>query len=655
MIICTNCGNHNADEDEFCGSCGKFLEWVGQKVEEPVVETPPEPEPEPEEVKVGLLDRVKAAVGMEGGADGAGASTMEAAAAPAATAGAGVAGAGAAAAGVAAPNSGPGSAPAAPAGPAGPASAGPTPAPSPVQEQAPDDEAATAAEAAAAEAAALAAAAAAEAEAEEARRRAEEEEAARRRRAEEEEAARRRQAEGAEAERRRLAEIAAAEAAAAARAKAEEEQRSQADAEAAAAKAEEEARQKAEAEAAAAAKAEEEARKKAEAEEAQRRQQEEERQRREAEARAEAARREAEARAEAARRAAALLAQPRAEAPAATSATPSAAPVKKAAGPARAAAPSATPAASTAPSAAPPVAPVAPAAPEARKAVAPGQEPARPKAPPKPATQMKVDEGPKPGDLICTGCGTGNDPTRKFCRRCGNSLAKAEPVKDVPWWKRLFARKPKQAKKAGGMTGRKAAREAQYRTRMVMATLRKALFALAALGIAVPFIVPSLRTSVLSSVGDGISSAREKLFPSFESVNAVQVAATSELPDHPASHAGDLAVNTYWAEGSPDVGLGQGLSFTFQGPQELARVIVTPGATDVAGSFLKEPRPKTVRLTFDSGGTQDITLKDELKAQTFTLKNAKGVSKVDVAIVDVYAGQGGQNTAIAEVEFKRKG
>jgi hypothetical protein len=288
--------------------------------------------------------------------------------------------------------------------------------------------------------------------------------------------------------------------------------------------------------------------------------------------------------------------------------------------------------------------------------LAPGQEPARPKAPPKPATHIKVDEGPKPGDLICTECGTGNEPARKFCRRCGNSLAKAEPVKKVPWWKRLFSRK-KRSKAAGssGMTGRKAAREAQYRTRMVMATMRKVVFALAMLGVAVPFALPNLRTSIFESVSDGIAGARQKLFPSFESVNAVNVAATSELPEHPAAHAGDLAVNTYWAEGSEAEGLGQGISFTFQGPQELARVIITPGATDVAGSFLKEPRPKTLRLTYDSGGTQDITLKDELKAQTFTLRSAKGVTKVDIAIVDVYAGQGGANTSIAEVEFKRKG
>jgi hypothetical protein len=32
VIICTKCGFQNADETSFCGSCGSFLEWTGQKI-----------------------------------------------------------------------------------------------------------------------------------------------------------------------------------------------------------------------------------------------------------------------------------------------------------------------------------------------------------------------------------------------------------------------------------------------------------------------------------------------------------------------------------------------------------------------------------------------------------------------------------------------
>ena len=66
MIVCKQCGHHNEDNDTFCGSCGKFLEWTGERiaVAQPEPE-PPAPEPEPEPAHVGLIDRVKHAVGIE--------------------------------------------------------------------------------------------------------------------------------------------------------------------------------------------------------------------------------------------------------------------------------------------------------------------------------------------------------------------------------------------------------------------------------------------------------------------------------------------------------------------------------------------------------------------------------------------------------------
>jgi hypothetical protein len=66
VIVCKQCGHHNDENDTFCGSCGKFLEWTGERVvvAEPEPE-PPAPEPEPEPVHLGLIDRVKHAVGLE--------------------------------------------------------------------------------------------------------------------------------------------------------------------------------------------------------------------------------------------------------------------------------------------------------------------------------------------------------------------------------------------------------------------------------------------------------------------------------------------------------------------------------------------------------------------------------------------------------------
>ncbi|MGH8994170.1 MAG: zinc ribbon domain-containing protein, partial [Acidimicrobiia bacterium] len=40
MIVCTGCGFSNEDSDAFCGDCGEFLEFVGQKVEADAPEEP---------------------------------------------------------------------------------------------------------------------------------------------------------------------------------------------------------------------------------------------------------------------------------------------------------------------------------------------------------------------------------------------------------------------------------------------------------------------------------------------------------------------------------------------------------------------------------------------------------------------------------------
>ncbi|MGH2720270.1 MAG: zinc-ribbon domain-containing protein, partial [Actinomycetota bacterium] len=29
MTVCTQCGYRNGEGDEFCGSCGEFLDWSG--------------------------------------------------------------------------------------------------------------------------------------------------------------------------------------------------------------------------------------------------------------------------------------------------------------------------------------------------------------------------------------------------------------------------------------------------------------------------------------------------------------------------------------------------------------------------------------------------------------------------------------------------
>jgi uncharacterized Zn finger protein (UPF0148 family) len=47
VIVCKTCGFHNKDADAFCGSCGAFLEWTGEKLAPaPVPAAPVEEEEE---------------------------------------------------------------------------------------------------------------------------------------------------------------------------------------------------------------------------------------------------------------------------------------------------------------------------------------------------------------------------------------------------------------------------------------------------------------------------------------------------------------------------------------------------------------------------------------------------------------------------------
>jgi len=59
MIICKECGFKNADADSFCGACGSFLEWTGEKqaAPAPVVEAEEEPKQ-----KKSLFDRINSVI-----------------------------------------------------------------------------------------------------------------------------------------------------------------------------------------------------------------------------------------------------------------------------------------------------------------------------------------------------------------------------------------------------------------------------------------------------------------------------------------------------------------------------------------------------------------------------------------------------------------
>ncbi len=615
MIVCTTCGHENDDGDEFCGSCGDFLEWSGEGEEDEQTLDSPEASP-PETAEEALYEPVEATVG-------------------------------------------------------------------PNDRAAPEERARAEAE----EQARAEAEERARAEAEE-RARAEAEERARaeaeeRARAEAEEVAlvaeRARAEATAQAEAKRLmeAEVAArkeAEAAnrrkaaarskarAAAQAKADEESRAKRAAQAAAdqsrgvkaraaaqaeadARAEEERRARADAEANAAAEATEKAAQEAERaarEEAEANAREQAAAHQRAEAEAARAEEEAARAAEAVRRASALVARPPAS-PAAT--RPVGAP--RTGPPTRRAPDPEGPGVASGP-----VAPVRPMQPSARQPSSSpdARKPGRPKRDQAPVRPPSPPRTIQPGDLICGQCGEGNDPARKFCRRCGASLVQAAVAPEPSWWRRLLKRR-RAPVKAGDRPGR----QSRSRGRGLSGIARKGVGILAALGllgIALAAIGP-WRDSVTGGADSAFDAVRRRISPQYEPVRPSSAIASSSLPNHDPKLAIDGISNSYWAEGAQGDGEGQQLVLRFDRPVDLDRIGILSGASRKPEDFLAQPRPERLHLVFSDGSTADVSIKDSAGFQTFTIK-ARQATSVEVQIKSVYKALGGTHLAITEIELFTK-
>jgi hypothetical protein len=260
----------------------------------------------------------------------------------------------------------------------------------------------------------------------------------------------------------------------------------------------------------------------------------------------------------------------------------------------------------------------------------------------------------RPGDLVCNQCQEGNDPNRKFCRRCGASLVEAVeavPPPPLPWWKRLFVRQPKvvaageRPMRRGGSTARRDLRSRLQKARRVTALL-------AVLGLGVGLVGP-WRSTVKSKVTGAFRGAKEKVVPKLSPVTPVGAEATSSLAGHPPTMAIDRAKgnDNFWAEGAKGDGVGQKLIVNFKPAIRLGRIGFTLGASTKPEDFVTEPRPRTVRLHFPDQSTKDLQLKDIAEFQDYPV-DAKDVGRLEIEIREVFPStQGKSDCWISEVEF----
>jgi hypothetical protein len=270
------------------------------------------------------------------------------------------------------------------------------------------------------------------------------------------------------------------------------------------------------------------------------------------------------------------------------------------------------------------------------------------------ARQAQSETPPaNPGDLICGNCRIGNDPTRRFCRRCGQSLAEAvvAVAPKVPWYRRIFRRRrttaaagerPKSMRTdgRGGRRGLSVGRSLSLVLQIVVvAGLVGAIVGYA--------IVPGWRDGVNSF----ISSIRQTVAPNLVPVHSAGQATGSAVKGHPAQAAFDGFSNTYWAAPATG-GASPAVSAGFSPPTDVAKILVTSGAVP---DFQGSPRPHDITVEFlDASGatvaSKDLELKDVKDPQSFDV-SVKGATTFRLTVKSVYASSGGTNVAITEVEF----
>ncbi|MFC7616670.1 zinc ribbon domain-containing protein [Actinokineospora soli] len=252
----------------------------------------------------------------------------------------------------------------------------------------------------------------------------------------------------------------------------------------------------------------------------------------------------------------------------------------------------------------------------------------------------------KPGDLVCGECGEGNAPTRKFCSRCGTSLADAVVVK-TPWWRRLLPKGGAKVKKTGDRP--KGTRQGKSKFAEAAGRVFRATRTVLSVLLLIAGIVYGVSSQFRGWVNERALGAKqwveELVLPQYDPVSPVSVKATAQLKDHPGKAAVDGNTKSFWAAPGTAKPI---LVLTYDRPVDLEKAIVRTGAQD---GFQGMHRPRKLHLVFSTGKTADVELKDQPDPQEVSFENGEGATSVEIHIVEVIKSIDGDEMAFTEIEM----
>ncbi|MFC7547756.1 hypothetical protein [Plantactinospora sp. GCM10030261] len=257
---------------------------------------------------------------------------------------------------------------------------------------------------------------------------------------------------------------------------------------------------------------------------------------------------------------------------------------------------------------------------------------------------VALPETPAPlaaGERPCSGCGTGNDPARRFCRSCGAPLTGTVVERRPPWWRRLLA----------ALGGRRVYR-AGYRRPVTEPArwwrpvlLMAVLLALVLLGAGPGWgMVGRLVDTVRDRTADRVA------------VTPAAARASSAAPRAGAEQVFDGVSNRYWAPA--DSAEGAWVEVDFDRPVRLLNIIVTSGVSTDQRQFLTQDRPRELEVAATTGSGEvvrtTLTLSDAPGAQPFAVTVGDAL-RVRFVIRSVYDSRQGHLCGLAELEFRARG
>jgi hypothetical protein len=262
----------------------------------------------------------------------------------------------------------------------------------------------------------------------------------------------------------------------------------------------------------------------------------------------------------------------------------------------------------------------------------------------------------QPGDLVCGECGEANQPTRKFCGRCGASLASAVVhVAPLPWYRRLLdwalSLRPGGPRAAQG-PGQAAAPARRRWIRVInLVRVSRAVVVLLAACVLLAFAtVPPFRQAITTRVSAIESSVQRLASPTFDPVHAIGVRATSQVRDHPAGAVIDGYKNTHWGadlERDPH----PSLILDFDHPVAINVMLFTCGNS---GDFAGTARPMQLHLVFSNGSTQDVHLADKADPQQVHVDDESNIGQIEIHVVSIYPSAQSHVLSMTEVEMFTK-